>query len=238
MIKIVTAAQRHTSNRDWIHSEFSFSFGDYDDPSNAHFGCLLAHNDNELQPMTGMKDHPHQNLEIVSYVVSGILHHEDDLGNEAELQPGTVQVMSAGTGIRHSESNRSELGPVRFLQLWLLPARPGAEPRWDAKHFPPEFRQDTLLPVVSGSGQEGTLSVNEDVTIYLSLLGPEKELKHPLKENRRAHLFVISGNLELDCRDGSFNLGAGDAARIRNSCDLKIKGQGEEGSEFILIDLP
>lgn len=135
MIKIITSAERHTSNREWIHSEFSFSFADYDDPSNAHFGALLAHNDNELKPKQGMEEHPHHDLEIITYVISGVLNHQDDLGNHAELQAGSVQVMSAGTGINHSETNSSEADNVRFLQMWLLPDRPGVAPAWDAKFF-------------------------------------------------------------------------------------------------------
>ena len=98
MIKIVTSVERHTSEKGWIHSEFSFSFADYDDPSNSHFGCLLALNDNQLQPQEGFKKHPHHDLEIVSLVISGTLQHEDDLGNQHVLEAGTVQVMSAGTG--------------------------------------------------------------------------------------------------------------------------------------------
>lgn len=152
MIKVVTAAERHTSNREWIHSEFSFSFADYDDPSNAHFGALLAHNDNELKPEQGMHEHPHHNLEIITYVVSGVLKHQDDLGNHADLQAGSVQLMSAGTGINHSETNPSDHVDVRFLQIWLLPDRPGKTPKWDARFFPAELKLNHLLPVASGEG--------------------------------------------------------------------------------------
>ncbi|WP_342437249.1 pirin family protein [Paenibacillus sp. FSL L8-0436] len=239
MIKVVTSAERHTSNREWIHSEFSFSFADYDDPSNAHFGALLAHNDNELKPGQGMHEHPHHDLEIITYVVSGVLKHQDDLGNHADIQAGTVQVMSAGTGVNHSETNPSESDNVRFLQIWLLPSTPGLAPNWDAKFFPREFKSNTLLPVVSGSGEEGTLKVGEDATVYLSVLDTNRELHYAQKEDRRTHIFLISGDVEISCSDGTFQLKPGDAARIRKGCDLTIKSIGSEGeAELILIDLP
>lgn len=239
MIKVVTSAERHTSNREWIHSEFSFSFADYDDPSNAHFGALLAHNDNELNPGQGMHEHPHHDLEIITYVVSGVLKHQDDLGNQAELQAGSVQVMSAGTGINHSETNPSESENVRFLQIWLLPDRPGVSPSWDAKFYPRDLKINTLLPVASGAAAEGSMELGEDVTIYLSLLETNQELHYPQVEDRRTHIYLISGNLEVGCSDGVFQLQPGDAARIRKSCDLTLKGTSSEGeAEFILIDLP
>ncbi|MBT2292480.1 pirin family protein [Paenibacillus albidus] len=239
MIKVVTSAERHTSNRPWIHSEFSFSFADYDDPSNAHFGALLAHNDNELRPQQGMHEHPHHDLEIITYVISGVLRHQDDLGNQADLQAGTVQTMSAGTGINHSEINPSESDNVRFLQIWLLPRSPGLTPKWDAKFYPHEFRTNTLLPVASGTGEEGALTVNENATIYLSLLDTNRVLHYQQQEDRRTHIFLISGNVEISCADGEFQLQPGDAARIRKDCDLTIKGTSSEGqAELVLIDLP
>lgn len=239
MIKVVTSAERHTSNREWIHSEFSFSFADYDDPSNAHFGSLLAHNDNELKPKQGMHEHPHHNLEIVTYVVSGVLRHEDDMGNKADLQAGSVQVMSAGTGINHSETNPSEDNNVRFLQLWLLPKRPGLTPRWDAKFYPPEFRRNQLLPVASGKESEEALVINEDATVYLSTLDTGREIVYAQQEDRRTHVFLLAGNVEIKCSEGTFNLQSGDAARIRKSCELRIKGTSSgEAAELILIDLP
>ncbi len=239
MIKVVTSAERHTSNREWIHSEFSFSFADYDDPSNAHFGLLLAHNDNELKPEQGMHEHPHHDLEIITYVVSGVLKHQDDLGNHADLQAGSVQVMSAGTGINHSETNPSASEDVRFLQIWLLPDRPGLPPTWDAKFYPREMKINTMLPVASGKDAEGALELGEDVTIYLSVLETNREIHYPQVEDRRTHIYLISGHLEVSCSEGIFNLQPGDAARIRKSCDLTLKGTSSESeAEFLLVDLP
>ncbi|MGN7360574.1 pirin family protein [Paenibacillus sp. SAF-054] len=244
MIKVVTSAERHTSEKEWIHSEFSFSFADYDDPSNAHFGCLLAHNDNQLSPKQGFKKHPHHDLEIVSYVISGTLEHNDDLGNVTRIPAGTAQVMSAGTGINHSETNPSEDEPVRFMQMWFLPSRPGVQPSWKSRPLSREERLNKLQPVVTGSGGAPEaageqLEIQSDVTLYIPILETGQEIVFEQKEERRTYLFLISGHLEIACNDGTFQLEPGDAARIRNSCDLQIKGTSSEGdAEFVLVDIP
>ncbi|WP_337035391.1 pirin family protein [Paenibacillus illinoisensis] len=241
MIKVVTSEERHTSDRGWIHSEFSFSFADYDDPSNAHFGCLLAHNDNTLMPQEGFKRHPHHDLEIVSYVISGRLKHTDSMGTEQVLEPGTVQVMSAGTGVEHSETNPSEDEPVRFLQMWFLPSQRMLKPSYTNRQFDPQEQLNRLCPVVSGQGMEGAegaLPIAQDVTCYLTQLESGKKIMYPQHEDRRTHLFLISGHVAIACADGNFNLKPGDAARIRKSCDLEITSTGSEMAEFVLVDLP
>ncbi|MGC5776125.1 pirin family protein [Paenibacillus pabuli] len=241
MIKVVTSEERHTSDRGWIHSEFSFSFADYDDPSNAHFGCLLAHNDNTLMPQEGFKRHPHHDLEIVSYVISGTLKHTDSMGTEQLLEPGTVQVMSAGTGVEHSETNPSEEEPVRFLQMWFLPSQRMLKPSYTHRRVEGQDHLNRLCPIVSGQegeASEGALPISQDVTCYLSQLESGKKLMYPQHEDRRTHLFLMSGHIEIVCSDGSFNLKPGDAARIRKSCDLQITATGSEPAEFVLVDLP
>ncbi|WP_091019340.1 pirin family protein [Paenibacillus amylolyticus] len=241
MIKVVTSEERHTSDRGWIHSEFSFSFADYDDPSNAHFGCLLAHNENTLMPQEGFKKHPHHDLELVSYVISGTLKHTDSMGTEQLLEPGTVQVMSAGTGVEHSETNPSADEPVRFLQMWFLPSERMLKPSYMNRRIEPQEHLNRLCPVVSGQGgegSEGALPISQDVTCYFSHLESGKKLMYPQHEDRRTHLFLISGHVEIHCSDGNFNLKPGDAARIRKSCDLQITSTDSEPAEFVLVDLP
>lgn len=240
MIKVVTSAERHTSEKGWIHSEFSFSFADYDDPSNSHFGCLLAHNDNCLSPLQGFKKHPHHDLEIVSYVISGTLEHNDSLGNAQRLPAGTVQVMSAGTGIEHAEMNPSEDEPVRFMQMWFLPSEPGHRPSWMSLPLTREERLNKLAPAVTGrtEGQEG-IRIHSDISLYIPILETGQEIVFDQQEERRTYLFLISGHLEIGCNDGTFQLEPGDAARIRNNCDLHIKGTSSDGdAEFVLVDLP
>lgn len=140
MIKVVTSEERHTSYKGPIHSELSFSFSDYDDPSNAHFGCLLALNDNVVAPGEGINAHSHHDLEIVTYIVSGTLRHWDDTGNTKDLETGSLQIMSAGIGISHSENNPSEQYPLRFIQMWFLPSQRDLLPAWDSRYYTQEER--------------------------------------------------------------------------------------------------
>ncbi|USB32612.1 pirin family protein [Paenibacillus sp. YPG26] len=239
MIKVITSDERHTSDLGWIHSEFSFSFSDYEDPSNAHFGCLLAHNENLLKPEQGFKNHPHHDLEIVSYVVSGALEHRDDLGNSHQLKPGDVQVMSAGTGVRHEERNPSGSEDVRFVQLWFLPDQRSESPTWRAHSFNKEDRLNKLLPVVSGNGAEGTLAINQDVTIYLGSLEPGQTVTLPRRDERRTHVFLIEGNTDLSCGDEQLSLRPGDAVRIKKNDDITFSGTGSgEPAELLIVDMP
>ncbi|MFD3262032.1 pirin family protein [Paenibacillus lentus] len=239
MIKVVTAEERHTSDKGAIHSEFSFSFSDYDDPSNAHFGCLLALNDNVVQPGQGLAPHPHHDLEIVTYVVSGTLRHEDDLGNTQDLTAGSVQVMSAGAGIRHSESNPSVTEPVRFIQMWFLPAERNLKPAWDSRWFPWQEREGLLKPIVASGPHVDCLPINQDVQLFIPKLMTGEELSIPSRGERRTHLFMLSGHIDLQCGKQKFPLRPGDAARIRNAEELTVRSTGSgEAAEFILIDLP
>lgn len=239
MIKVVTAEERHTSDKGTIHSEFSFSFADYDDPSNAHFGCLLALNDNVVQPGQGLAPHPHHDLEIVTYVVSGTLRHEDDLGNTQELTAGSVQAMSAGAGIRHSESNPSATEPVRFIQMWFLPAERDLKPAWSYRWFPWQEREGLLKPVIAPEETGGSLRINQDVRMYIPKLQTGGELAIPFGSGRRTHLFMLSGHIDFHCGKQKFSLRPGDAARVRNAEELSVCSTASEGAaEFVLIDLP
>lgn len=239
MIKVITSDERHTSDRGWITSEFSFSFSEYEDPSNAHFGCLLAHNENILKPEQGFKRHPHHDLEIVSYVVSGTLAYRDDMGNSHELRPGDVQVMSAGTGVEHEEKNPSSEEEVRYIQMWFLPDQRSESPTWRTLSFNTEDRLNKLLPVVSGDGTEGKLPINQEVTIYLSTLEEGHEVSLPHRDERRTHVFLIDGNIDLKCGDEQLSLNPGDATRIKKSSDLAFKGTGSSGpAELLIVDMP
>ncbi|MEK4512731.1 pirin family protein [Paenibacillus anaericanus] len=239
MIKVVASEERHTSCKGPIHSELSFSFSDYDDPSNTHFGCLLALNDNIVAPGEGIKAHPHHDLEIVTYVVSGTLRHGDDRGNTQDLETGSLQVMSAGTGISHSESNPSEHHPVRFIQMWFLPSQRDLLPAWDSRSYSQEERMGELKPLVSGKVNDNSLRLNQDINIYVPILESGKELNIAGCGKRRTHLFLLSGHVDLHAETQKFSLNPGDTARIKNTDDLIIRSTGSgESAEIIIIDLP
>jgi hypothetical protein len=199
-----------------------------------NWSALRVFNDDVVKGGGGFDFHPHRDMEIVSYIVDGALEHRDRLGNRHVNRAGEVQVMSAGRGIVHAESNPSPAEPMRLLQLWLLPRHRGLEPRWAQRPYTHEDRHNRLFPVVSASDSpvDGTLTIDQDAAIYVSSLDAGKELTHESKPNRHAYFFVIDGEAELNGRP----LKRGDQARIANETRLAIKATKD--AELMLLDLP
>lgn len=239
MIKVVTSAERHTAKEGPVHSEYSFSFADYDDPGNAHFGCLLVLNDHILPSGKQVESHPHHDLEIVTYVVSGrLLHRLESLDREELLEEGSFQVLSAGTGIFHSEHNPASEESVRYLQLWFLPEQRGLEPHTSRKHVPKETRIGKMEPVISGGTDPAdSLTIRQDVKIYAPVLVDQAPVSLS-PGGRRVHLFVITGHVDFTCGKQEFSLRPGDAARIHSSEEIVISKTGEEQAELLLIEMP
>lgn len=237
MIKIMTAAERHTSQKEWVHSEYSFSFADYDDPHNAHFGSLLAHNDHVLKPGGMIDSELHHDLEIVNIVLNGSIHYEDDMGKQ-QLEPGSVQVISTGQGLTHHEKNDST-EEARFIQMWFLPDRPDMSSTRCNEVFSRDQRLNCLLPMVGGREDERALPIALDIVLYGSVLETGERISYSIAEGRRMHVYLIQGNLEISSEDGTFDLSSGDAARIKECTEVSFKGTSSEGeAEFIVIDLP
>lgn len=232
MIKVIKSEERHHADMGWLSTHWHFSFSDYYDPSNVNWSSLRVFNDDVVQPGQGFGFHPHRDMEIVTYVLQGELEHRDNRGNAGVVHAGEVQVMSAGTGIVHSESNHSKTDPVHFLQLWVMPRAKGRAPRWEQKAFKTEDRRGVLFPVVSAEGTLGTLGIDQDVTVYVSSLRAGEVLVHGEREGRHAYLFVIAGGLRLN----GTPLVAGDQARIADERALTI--EATEDGELILLDLP
>jgi len=234
MINIYPANSRYSADHGWLKSNFSFSFADYYDPNNVQFGVLRVLNDDIVAPHRGFGAHPHQEMEIVSIVLSGYLKHEDSTGNTATTTFGGVQRMTAGTGVIHSEVNPSGTEPVSFLQLWFLPETRGLEPSYEQTNFDIVALNNNLLPVVSKT-QRGTniADIHQDLTIYLSDLEQGKELVFSTDAKRKIFVFVIEGELTLN---GDSKLGKRDSARIVDTGELKI--EAGDNARFMLIDLP
>lgn len=171
-------------------------------------------------------------MEIVTYVLEGELEHRDNHGNTGIVHPGEVQVMSAGTGIVHSEYNHSKDHPVHLLQLWIIPRTKGLTPRWEQRRFTPGDRAGKLLPVVSAGHLPGTLAIDQDAAIYVSALRPGQEVVHKSRAGCKAYLFVITGSLTVNGNP----LSTGDQARIADELELTLLATGEV--ELILLDLP
>lgn len=232
MIQVIEAKERHHADMGWLSTNWHFSFADYYDPANMNWGALRVFNDDVIQPGQGFGAHPHRDMEIVTYVLEGKLKHWDNQGNSGVLRPGEVQVMSAGTGIVHSEYNHSKVHPVHLLQLWILPRTKGLKPRWDQRRFTTAERSGTLLPVVSGGEIPGTLAIDQDVAIYVSSLRAGQEVIQPSRASGKAYLFVIAGGLNLN----GTALAAGDQARIADEPVLTLRAR--QDSELILLGLP
>jgi redox-sensitive bicupin YhaK (pirin superfamily) len=231
MITVIPSADRYHADHGWLETNWHFSFGDYYDPANMNWSELRVFNDDVIRGGGGFPMHPHRDMEIITYVVDGQLEHQDQLGNRGVVQPGEVQVMSAGTGIRHAEFNASETDPVHLMQLWVMPRHQGNKPRWEQRKFSPEQRAGKLLPVVSSGNVSDTLAIDQDATIYVSALKAGQSVKHE-NHGTHAYLFVIDGSIALTGK----TLAKGDQAKVANEKVLEISA--DSNAELILLDLP
>src|SRR5438874_12183607 len=176
MIVVRPAAERGTDNLGWLDSRHTFSFGHYYDPEHMGFGPLRVINEDRVRPGAGFDTHGHRDMEIISYVLGGSLEHKDSIGTGSVIRPGEVQVMSAGTGIRHSEFNPSKTEPVHFLQIWLVPEENRLQPEYEQKHFSDEDKRSRPRLVVSRDGREGSLAIHQDAEVYATIVSPGQRL--------------------------------------------------------------
>ena len=232
MIEVRPGATRGHADHGWLKSQHTFSFADYRDPRYDGFGPLRVINEDRVVPGMGFGTHGHRDMEIISYVVSGTLAHKDSMGTVAELHPGDVQVMSAGTGVMHSEFNGSTQEPVHFLQIWIVPDRRGEAPRYKDANYPPATRTGRLCPIASMDGRDGSLPIHQDAVVYASILPDGRELETALAAGRSAYVQVVRGALAIN---GS-TLAAGDGAAIVGERALQFRATGE--AEFLFFDLP
>ena len=231
MFELRPAAERGNAQFGWLDSRHTFSFGHYHDPKQVGFSDLLVINDDLVAPGQGFGTHPHRDMEIFSYVLDGALAHEDSMGTGSVIRPGDVQMMSAGTGVRHSEFNASREHEVHFLQIWLVPQRKGVAPRYQQQHFAPEEKRGKLRLIISPDGAEGSLSVHQDVRVFAGLFDGDEAQRFELPANRFAYVHVARGALEVNGQ----RLAAGDAVKLRNVREI-VFGKGEQ-AEVLLFDL-
>src|SRR5262245_15769245 len=194
----------------WLDSHHSFSFGGHYDPENTHHGLLLVSNDDRVRAGTGFSTHPHRDMEIVTWVLSGRLEHKDSEGNHGEIYPGLAQRMSAGAGIWHSEMNPSPTEEVHFVQMWVLPDTESIRPGYEPSDINADLEKGGLVPVASGQGHDGAISIRQrDAALWAGRLQPGETVEVP--DAPYAHLFVAVGGAELE---GAGDLVTGDAARL------------------------
>lgn len=231
MINVIPFEKLANYDYGWLNAHYHFSFSRYYDPARLGFGRLRVVNDDIVAPGKGFAPHPHDNMEIITYVRSGAITHKDSAGNEGRTEAGDVQVMSAGTGITHSEYNRESV-PTSLYQIWILPRDHNIAPRWDARKFPKDPVKYALPLLVSGRPEHhdlGALPINADAAIYAGRLEPGTAITQTLKE--QGYLLVSDGAIELDGQ----TLRKGDAAEITDISTVEIKAL--EPAEVLLIDV-
>jgi redox-sensitive bicupin YhaK (pirin superfamily) len=231
MVKIRPASQRGRTQIDWLDSRHTFSFGDYDEPTQMGFRSLRVINDDRVAPNAGFGTHGHRDMEIITYVLDGELEHRDSLGTGDVIRPGDVQRMTAGTGIRHSEFNPSKTKPVHFLQIWVLPERPGLPPSYAQKTFAESEKRGRLRLIAAPDGRDGALSIHQDVELFAAVLDANESVAHELQNGRCAWLQVARGQVELNGQP----VAEGDGVAVVDENRLELKAR--DNAEVLLFDL-
>jgi hypothetical protein len=229
-LTIQRSAERAYFDHGWLKTHFSFSFADYFDPNNLHWGALRVVNDDVIEAGGGFGTHPHRDMEILTYVLDGELEHRDSMGNVGVVRPGGVQYLSAGTGLSHSEVNHSKENPVHLVQMWVLPREQSLKPRYGQVDFTLAERTNRWLTVASGeAGVEAPIAIWQDATASVARL-EDARLSKSVPAKRYAFLFVAEGEVML----GNETLVTGDAARIEGPFEIDVAGTGE----LVLWELP
>jgi quercetin 2,3-dioxygenase len=216
---------------DWLDSRHTFSFGNFYDPQRMGFRSLRVINDDQIAPGRGFATHPHKDMEILTYVLEGALEHKDSLGNGSTILPGEAQIMSAGTGIRHSEHNASATDAVHLFQIWILPNRNNLEPRYEQKAFSVEERSGKLRLIAAQDGRDGAVIIHQDIDLYSAILASDDVVNYDLRANRYGWLQVTKGTVIFNQE----TLDAGDAVQINGEEKLEIST--ESSGEILLFDL-
>jgi redox-sensitive bicupin YhaK (pirin superfamily) len=231
MITRRPAKERGHADHGWLDTWHSFSFANYYDPRHMGYRSLRVINDDVIAAGRGFGTHPHEDMEIVTYVLDGELAHQDTTGSKGVLKPGDVQRMSAGTGIMHSEFNGSKQSPVRLLQIWIEPSETGVEPRYNDRTFPLAGRQDQLRLIASGDGRDGSLDLHQDADVYASVLHAGKSVTHALKPGRGAWVQIARGSVDLNGQ----RLEQGDGAVVEDERQLTLTAASD--AELLVFDL-
>jgi len=226
-IVVLPDRSRGQAQHGWLYSRHSFSFADFYNPAQMGYRSLRVINEDIIDGGSGFSTHPHKDMEIVSYVVDGELAHRDSTGGEGVIRRGEVQVMSAGTGIRHSEFNGLADSKTRFLQIWIRPNATGLQPTYRQANFPDAEKRNQLRLVVG----PGALDINQDAKLYASLLEAGQSVRHALAPGRGAWIQVIEGAVTVDGAE----LGGGDGASIEDVAEIDVAAVKD--AEFMLFDL-
>jgi quercetin 2,3-dioxygenase len=231
MLTIRRSDERGGGDYGWLKTHHTFSFNDYWDEKWMGFRSLRVINEDWVAPASGFPTHPHRDMEIITYVLSGQLEHKDSLGTGSVILPGDGQRMTAGRGIRHSEYNPSPTEKVHLLQIWILPDKQGYEPGYEQKSFPEAEKRGKLRLIASRDGAAGSVKINQDAKLFVSFLSPGDEVRHALAAKRHAWVQVAQGEVKLNGQ----TLRQGDGAAISDEKELSLKA--DKDAEVLLFDL-
>lgn len=216
-------------NHGWLDAKHHFSFANYHDPDRMGWGALRVWNDDTIQPNSGFPPHPHRNMEIITYVRKGAITHEDNLGNRGRTEAGDVQVMSAGSGIVHSEANLEDEA-TEIFQIWILPTRAGEAPRWGTRPFPKGARAGAFVTLASGAAEDGALPIRADARVVAATLKAGESAEYRLGADRRCYVVPATGAIEID----GLRVAARDGAAIGDIDAIRVTAI--EDSEIVLVD--
>lgn len=229
MISIRRSDERGPANHGWLQSRHTFSFAGYYDPAHMGVSALRVINDDKVAPGRGFDTHSHQDMEIISYVKKGSIEHKDSMGNVEKLPAGEFQLMSAGTGVTHSEYNPSTTEPLEFLQIWIQPDVHGIEPSYQQKQFD---NKDGMQLIVSADGRDGSLRIHQNACLYQLRLNAAQSVSHAVESGRTLYVHVVSGAISVNGE----RLNEGDGATIKDIDTVEFVG--DRNSEALVFDLP
>ena len=231
MIELIPSESRGSADHGWLKAKHTFSFAEYQNPQRVRFGPLRVINEDRIAPGQGFGTHPHKDMEIVTYPISGAIEHKDSMGNGTVISAGEVQRMTAGSGIQHSEFNHSQTEELHLLQIWMFPEENDLEPGYEQKTYSREDKLDQLRLIASRDGRDGSVTVHQQVDLYASILRPGSTLEHVIADSHKVFVQIISGVVTINGQSAS----AGDGVQISDERELIIASEAE--AEFLVFDM-
>ena len=231
MIEVIPSETRGSADHGWLKAKHTFSFADYQNPTRVRFGPLRVINEDRIAPGQGFGTHPHRDMEIVTYPISGAIEHKDSMGNGTVITAGEVQRMTAGTGVQHSEFNHSDSDELHLLQIWLFPEQKDLEPGYEQRAFSREEKLNQLRLVASRDGRDGSVTVHQDVDLFASVLQEGQEIEHVAVDGRKVFVQIVFGEVTANGNE----LSSGDGIQITEETQVTIESRSE--AELLLFDM-
>ena len=231
MLEIIPSQTRGSADHGWLKARHTFSFAEYHDPKRVHFGPLRVINEDRIAPGQGFSTHPHRDMEIVTYPISGAIEHKDSMGNGTVISAGEVQRMTAGTGIQHSEFNHSQSEELHLLQIWIFPEQKNLQPGYEQTMFSRADKLDQLRLIASRDGRNGSITVHQRVDLYASILQPNSKVEHVIDDANKVFVQVVYGDITVNGQ----NVSAGDGVQITDEDHLLVVGRTE--AEILVFDM-